>query len=88
MDVLRDETRKARKEYQCIMCGLRIEKGETHHAQVNIDCGLIHTVRSHTKCHNSAIENFNEWDWEEFGNQPDHHWFRTEVLGLNELVKQ
>ena len=80
MNLLHTESRKARKEHQCMLCGRPIAKGETHMAQVSTDDGCIYTWRAHSSCDDAAQREFSMQDWEESGNM-DFGWFRTEILG-------
>jgi hypothetical protein len=49
MEIIFETTPKARKEHQCVFCGLKIFKGENYTNQFCKD-GDVYTVKSHTSC--------------------------------------
>jgi hypothetical protein len=71
---------KARKEYRCGLCGLRIRKGSRHLViSGNMD-GEFVSERRHEVCA-SATDEWDEMDWEtrSTGDEPE---FRRYELGL------
>lgn len=50
MEVLREDRRKARRDYVCGLCGRPIKKGETYDNQTNKFDGRLYTFRSHAHC--------------------------------------
>ncbi len=59
--VLRDETRKARKEHRCIWCGEVIVVGNSYRYQSGVFDGEIQGNHWHAECFRAAAE---ECDWE------------------------
>lgn len=47
---------KARKEHECMLCGLPIKKGETYYKQTNVDDGDIYDFKMHIHCDKIAIK--------------------------------
>jgi len=61
---LSDREVRGRKEYICQLCGLRIRKGAKHVVRFGVDCGQPISSRFHAVCNDTAIENWDEMDWE------------------------
>jgi hypothetical protein len=57
---------KGRKEYSCIWCGEKIEKGELHHYRTYIHEGELMTDRSHREC-SEAAGKMTQKHWDEIG---------------------
>ena len=64
-DILKNETRKARKPHTCFFCGETIEKGETYHYQSSIWDNTVWEFHEHLKCHDISIEIWDYCDLEE-----------------------
>ena len=81
VQVLRESTVKARKDYRCPLCGGRISKGERHYTQAVVDGPDMWTYRSHSVCRR-LLENAvtpalaDDEDW-----NPDESVFWSEIAG-------
>ena len=87
MELICDETKKARKEHSCNFCGLPINKGNMYNRQVaKIDD--IYTWKSHLHC-NEIASRLNMYDdcWDEGVTTDNFHEivrnYVRETLGLN-----
>lgn len=57
---------KARKEYPCIWCVEKIQKGEVHIHEISKYCGDLQDHRWHPECRLAATKFFHESKEEEF----------------------
>ena len=60
---IQDTTPKARKEYECLLCGMKIPKGAVHTARSGVGDDGFDTFRMHHACE----EKTRKWDamnWE------------------------
>lgn len=62
MQVLRNESLKARKNHVCIWCPEKILKGEKYHLQAGVYDGEMQTCRYHPECFEAACEGFRKGD--------------------------
>lgn len=68
---------KARKEYKCCLCGLRIRKGAKYIRRTGVDEGVV-TMRMHAVCED-ASKKWDVMDWETGTDEID---FRRLDLGM------
>jgi len=63
MSFYRDTIRKARKQHECELCGVIIEKGETYHDKAGVEFDGLWSSRECNKCRPIIIEFLNSEHW-------------------------
>lgn len=64
--LLKEATVTARKQYECIWCGQKIEKGEAYIREASVYEGEMQDLKWHPDCKSDAQVYFNETGDSEF----------------------
>lgn len=76
---LSDTKPKARKRYNCELCGQPIEPGQQHVARRGVCDGDMVTARMHIYCESvTRVENWNSADWECYDEAEFYHYVIVE----------
>lgn len=82
--ILTEQIRKAKKNYQCELCGLKILAGTKYSIHTWVDSDKIHSMKKHIVCDSIALDNWRSSDWEDWDH--DFIWFRETYGVTQELV--